>query len=166
MPTITLTIPEWSAVINAAWLRIVTSAKQGLNHATTYERSLIKRLGEEVTGAAGEIAVGKWAGTFFVPSVNTYHRVPDCLQDVEVRSTQYASGHLIVRKNDKVDQTSRRFVLAIVRGDVIRLAGWIYGREAMKDEYLANPNGWREEWFVPQEKLRAMDELQTTAASR
>jgi hypothetical protein len=163
MPTITLTIPEWSAVINAAWLRIVTSAKQGLNHATTYERSLLKRLEEEVTGAAGELAVGKWSGSFFVPSVNTYHRVPDCLEDVEVRSTRLAKGCLIVRDNDADD---RRYVLAIVDGDTIRLAGWMHGRDAKCDEWFQNPHERRPAWFVPQEKLRPMEELQATAASR
>ena len=38
MSTIELTLPEWSAVVDAAWLRIVSSAAQRLDHATTYRR--------------------------------------------------------------------------------------------------------------------------------
>jgi hypothetical protein len=153
---VTLTLPEWSAAFNAAWLRIVASESQGLNPATTYERSRIDRLTEEMTGAAGELAVGKWSNTFFVPSVNTFHRVPDCLKDVEVRSTRLLGGCLIVRGNDADD---RRYVLAIVNGDQILLAGWLYGHEAKRDEWIRDPHNQRPAWFAPQESLRGMDEL-------
>ena len=152
--TVTLTLPEWSAIVDAAWLRIVSSAAQRLNHSTTYSRGMIERLGEEVTGAAGELAVGKWSGRFFVPSVGTFHRVPDCLGNVEVRSTRHSDGHLIVRDNDATD---RRYILAIVGDDSVRLAGWMVGLEARRDEWRrASQRSDRPAWWVPQGQLRSM----------
>lgn len=155
MAQITLTLPEWSAIVDAAWLRIVASAAQRLDAATTYRRSMVERVTEEITGAAGEMAVAKWSGRFFVPSVNTYHRVPDCLGDVEVRSTRHSDGHLIVRDNDAPD---RRYVLAIIGDDSVRLAGWIVGTEARRQEWRrASQRSDRLAWWVPQGELRSME---------
>ena len=157
MIDIELTLPEFGQAVTTAWMRIMASAMQRLNHATTYQRTLVKRLEEEVVGACGEIAVGKYADKWFVPSVNTFHRVPDCLQDVEVRATaHFDTGRLIVRDNDSND---RRYVLALVEGQKVRLAGWIYGHEAKRSEWVQDPHGQRPAWFVPQGALRAMDEL-------
>lgn len=154
MATVCLTLPEWSVVVDAAWLRIVASAVKGLDAATTYKRSMAERISEEITGAAGEMAVAKWSGRFFVPSVNTFHRVPDCLGNVEVRSTRHSDGHLIVRDNDATD---RRYVLAIVATDVT-LAGWILGKDAQRPEWRrASRRSDRQAWWVPQSELQQME---------
>jgi hypothetical protein len=154
---IELTIPEFGQAVSTAWMRIMASAMQRLNHATTYRRTLVKRLEEEVVGACGEIAVGKYADKWFVPSVNTFHRVPDCLGDVEVRATAIVdSGHLIVRDNDSDE---RRFVLALVDGQRVLLAGWAYGHEAKRPEWLRDPHSQRPAWFVPRDALRNICEL-------
>lgn len=154
--TVELTIPEMSMALNAAWLRIVASAQQRLNHKTTYDRPMSKRIQEEFVGACGEIAVGKAANKFFVPSVNTYHRVPDCLSDCEVRSTDREDGALIVRDNDSDE---RKFILAVAVGETVRLVGWLTGRDAKKQEWVKNPHGWRQSWFVPQSALRPIEEV-------
>jgi hypothetical protein len=154
---IELTVMEFGQAVFTAWTRIIASSMQQLNHATTYQRTLVKRLEEEVVGACGEIAVGKYTDKWFVPSVNTFHRVPDCLNDVEVRATaHFKNGHLIVRDNDAED---RRFVLALVDGQRVRLAGWLYGHEAKRSEWVQDPHNQRPSWFVPQSALRGMDEL-------
>lgn len=156
--TVTLSLPEMSVALNAAWLRIVTSAAKGLNSATTYKRSMAKRIQEEFVGACGELAVGKAANTFFVPSVNTFHRVPDCLADCEVRCTEVEGGRLIVRDNDG---DARRYVLGVMAGESVTLVGWIRGSDAKRDEWIDNPNGYRLAWFVPQSALRPIEELIT-----
>jgi hypothetical protein len=145
-----LTLPEFEVAINTARLRIVASAMQRLNHASTYQRDLVKRLDEEVVGACGEMAVGKATGRWFVPSVNTFHRTPDCLKDVEVRATALPTGSLIVRENDADD---RRFVLAIVQAPRVTLVGWMTGSEAKQPEFSRDPHGHRQAWFVPQDRL-------------
>ena len=162
MTTIQLELPEWSAAIDAAWLRIVTSAAKGLNAATTYRRSMVERVSEELVGAAGEMAVAKWRGKFFLPHLNTFHKVADC-GGVEVRSTSHASGHLILRDNDPAD---RRYVLAIVGRDGVTLAGWIQGREGRQPEWRrASRTSDRPAWWVPQESLMAMDSLLERAST-
>ncbi len=154
--TVELTLPEMSMALDAAWLRIVVSAQQGLNHKTTYSRSMSKRIQEEFVGACGEIAVGKAAGVFFVPSVGTFHRIPDCLADCEVRSTDREDGSLIIRDNDSDE---RRYILAVAVGEMVRLVGWLAGRDAKKQGWMRNPHGYRQSWFVPQSALRPIEEV-------
>lgn len=156
MRTITLTLPEQSTALNAAWLRIITSAASGLNHKSTYQRPMVRRIHEEFIGACGEIAVAKSAGVFFLPSVNTFHRVPDFLSDYEVRSTDLPDGSLIVRDND---DDNRRYILATVVDDVVNLVGWIKGKDAKKQEWLRDPGGRRPSWFVPQSHLMPIEEV-------
>lgn len=151
-----LSLPELSLALNSAWMRIVSSAAIGINHKTTYSRPISTRILEEFIGACGEIAVGKASGEFFVPSVGTFHRVPDCLSDCEVRSTDRTDGSLIVRDNDHDD---RRYILAIVTDDKVNLVGWMAGGDAKKPEWRRNPHGHREAWFVPQSSLRPIEEV-------
>lgn len=154
--TVRLTLPEMSAALNAAWLRIVTSASAGLNHKTTYSRPMSKRVLEEFVGACGELAVGKAVGEFFVPSVGTFHRLPDCMNDCEVRSTDRGDGCLIIRDNDS---DARRYIFAVATGEEVRLIGWLRGADAKKPEWKRNPNGYREAWFVPQSALLPIEEI-------
>ena len=160
---VTLSLPEMSLALDAAWLRIVTSAAKGLNHAATYQRSMTKRIQEEFVGACGEIAVGKAADKFFVPSVNTFHRVPDCLGDCEVRCTEVSAGRLIVRDNDS---DTRKYVLGVMVNDTITLVGWILGADAKRDEWIDNPNNYRTAWFVPQNALNPIEELLSCHANQ
>ncbi len=157
--TVQLTLPEWDLAVNTARIRIIASASQGLNHATTYKRDALTRLKEEVVGACGEIGLGKATGQWFVPGLNTFHSVPDCLRDVEVRATDMSYGSLIVRDNDADD---RRFVLAVVSGSRVSLMGWLWGRDAKQARWLRDPHGNRQAWFVPQRALRSMDEFEVT----
>ena len=147
-----LTLVDFNLAVSTSMLRIVASASIGCNHATTYKRSLLKRLHEETVGACGEIAFAKYLGTFFVPSVNTFHVLPD-VGNTEVRTTDNEKGCLIVRDNDSND---RVFVLAIVIENTVKLVGWTYGRDAKVAEFVRDPHGNRPAWFVPQDKLKVI----------
>lgn len=152
-----LSLPEWSAALDAAWLRIATSTAQQLNAATTYERSMVDRVREELIGVAGELAVAKYRGQFFIPGINTFHCKSDCGSDIEVRSTSHPDGHLIVRDNDS---PGRRYVLAVVDGKGIRLAGWMTGENARRPEWRrASKRSDRPAWWVPQEELKDVKEM-------
>jgi hypothetical protein len=117
---------------------------------------MVRRIHEEFIGACGELAVAKSAGVFFLPSVNTFHRVPDFLSDYEIRSTDLPDGSLIVRDND---DNHRRYILATVVDDVVTLVGWIKGEDAKKQEFVRDPGGRRPSWFVPQSSLRPIEEV-------
>jgi hypothetical protein len=135
---------------------MVVSSASRLNHASTYQRTWDKRLQEEVTGAAAEIAVAKSVGAFCIGSVNTFHRVPDVIGGTEVRATQREDGCLIVRDNDDND---RRYVLVTGEAPNLRIAGYLYGHEAKQLQWIRNPHGHRQAWFVPQEALHDWSEF-------
>jgi hypothetical protein len=143
------------SAVTAATMRITISLAKGYNAATTYKRTWLKHLEEEIVGACGEKAFAAYLGQYFVPSVNTFHEIPD-VGEVEVRSTTREDGCLIVRDNDHDD---RPFVLAIVTPPMVELKGWMRGCDAKSDRYKRNPNGHREAWFVPQCDLIPMEEL-------
>ena len=145
---VSLTLQEFLASVEAAKMRM--GASIGLNHASTYQRSFIKRLNEEVVGACVEVAFAKYKEKFWMPGLNTFHLTGD-YGKVETRGTSIPNGKLIIRDND---EDSRPFVLGICDGNTVILAGWLYGHEAKKDEFISNPNGYRQAWFVPQGRLR------------
>ena len=158
MTKISLNFQEVDLAINTARLRMAVSIATQLKiGAESDNRNWIKWYTDELIGACGEIAVAKLGKFFFVPGLNEFHAVPDVFRDVEVRSTANEHGMLVVRDNDVLE---RRFVLAIVRGSVVVLAGWIYGTEGAKSEYLANPYNKTPAWFIPIKKLRPMETFQ------
>lgn len=156
MLEITLTAPEFFSAIEIGKMRFLASEFVKMNHAKTKKRDWIARLRDDVCGACGEMAFGKASGRWFIPSVNTFHRVPDCFEDVEIRGTERLDGSLIVRDDDPED---RRYILATVSAPKVVLVGWLYGHECKKGRFIRNPDNQREAWFVPQENLRPMDEL-------
>ena len=151
-----LTYAEFFHAVSAAQVRMAASTGAGLNAATTYHRTWIRRLVEETCGACGEMAIAKWQDRWFVPGLGTFHTFADLFGDVESRGTDNEKGSLIVRDNDDDD---RKFVLALVKGPEVTLAGWLYGAEAKVEAYARDPNGYRPAWFVPAANLRDIETL-------
>jgi hypothetical protein len=158
---ISLKFQEFDLAINTARLRMAVSIATKLKFgAKSGNRTWIKRFFDEVIGVCGEIAVAKLGKFYFVPGLNEFHIVPDVFRDVEVRSTDRYDGCLVIRDNDVLE---RRFILAIVNGSDVVLAGWIYGTEGAKSEYLRNPNNHVPAWFIPINKLRPMETFNVQA---
>ncbi len=141
---------EFFHAVDTARSRMMVSMAMRINAATTYKRSLNQRINEEVVGAVGEIAIAKTLDAFHIGSVNTFHRVPDCIADTEVRATSFENGSLIIRDNDP---ENRCYVLVVGEAPTVRIAGWIMGYDAKQDEWIKNPHGHRTAWFVPQSAL-------------
>ena len=151
-PTITLMPWEFKFCVDVANQRMASSQQKALNHASTYERGHLKRIEEEVIGACAEMVAAKYLGKFWSPSVDTFHKVPDIEPNIEVRGTIGEHNSLIVRRNDADD---RWYILVVGKPPTMTVIGCIQGAEAKQDRWLRNPNGHREEWFVPQSALRA-----------
>ena len=151
--TVKLSLAEFHVAVSTATIRMIASESLGCNSATTYQRTYLKRLEEETIGACGEIAFQKYRGKFFVPSVNTFHREADVDENIEIRGTANPKGRLIVREND---DDNKVYIFTIVYGDKVVLMGWIWGRDAKKEQFLDNPDKRREAWFVPVGKLNPM----------
>jgi hypothetical protein len=82
---------------------------------------------------------------------------PDVGANLQVRSTEYATGHLIVHPGDSAKDL---FILVIVRGRNLTLKGWLPGCEAQEPKYWGDKfsNG-RPAFFVPQGDLRPCEAL-------
>lgn len=154
--SVNLTIEDLHAGLRASWQRINSGHSKGLNHATTYQRTWLERCNQELIGALGEVAVSRYFGIHnFVCTLGTFHHTPDC-DGIEVRSTDNQRGGLIIRDNDN---ENRPYVLALVEGPTVILAGWLYGLEAKQPIWERNPNAYRPCWIVPQSALRHVDTL-------
>lgn len=108
----------------------------------------------DIEGAAAEMALAKALNIFWGGSVNTF-KLPD-VGGLQVRHTQHENGCLIVRKGDDLDAV---FVLVTGSHPHYKISGWTFGRDAMKDCYVRDPNSNYPAWFVPQSDLVSMGEL-------
>lgn len=154
---IELSLAEFAVAVQSAMTRVLVSAGQQLNHASTYKRTYLERLQEETVGCCAELAMGKLVNRYVIPTVGTFHEVPDYLEDLEIRATARLDGRLIVRDNDA---NNRRYVFATATGQQVVFHGWLYGHEAKQDRWLTDPNGYRPAWFVPQSALHPIETLE------
>jgi hypothetical protein len=109
----------------------------------------------EIDGAAAEIAVAKYLGVYWEPSVNTF-KAPD-VGTYQVRSTPLQHGCLIVRSNDKDTET---YVLVICETATrYRIVGMMTGADAKQIHYFkdASTRGVKA-WWVPQGDLFPLPE--------
>jgi hypothetical protein len=138
--------------------RISESGKSGRDHARSIDRPIEQRRLDEYVGCLGEIAVAKYLGIPWNPRMNVFHTIPDA-GHLDVRATTCQGGRLIIRHDDPPD---RGFVFVTTeehRGAPMLLRGWLWAREAHRDEWLDNPNGQRQSWWAPVHGLRPMDTL-------
>jgi hypothetical protein len=108
-----------------------------------------------IQGAAAELAVAKFLGTYWEGHVNTFQRRPDVM-GAEVRWSSVAT--LKRRPKDPADM---KYIL--VTGEIPRLTihGWMWGHEIEALGNYADP-GERgvPAWFISAEQLHPMSEFQ------
>ena len=117
-----------------------------------------KALDIHLLGAAGEVAVASYLnlkGELF-KETEAKRGSCDLPGNVDVKTRSRHSYDLIVQRHDKAD---KKFVLVTVENQQTLIHGWCYGREAMKEEYWADPARGRPAYFVPKEALHSMDAL-------
>lgn len=79
---------------------------------------------------------------------------------IEVKTRSKHCYDLIVQRNEVAD---KKLVLVTVQGQEIKLHGWAYAGEVMKEEFWSDPAGGRPAFFVPKSQLRDMSELEVKA---
>jgi hypothetical protein len=114
------------------------------------KRTKLGILNHSIIGTIGEIAFAKFADRFFIPQVNTFHGVPDCFENIEVRSSD-KHKYLITRNDDEPD---RKYVKVMTNGNAALIVGWLWGEETRQDEYFITEEGKRDCWMVPHSQLR------------
>lgn len=150
MATVTLNPWEFKACVDVANQRMAISNEKNLNHASTYQRTHLERMEQEITGACGEMAVCKALGKFWTPSVNTFHTVADITPEIEVRATRHMNGCLIVRDNDPSD---RYYFLVVGEPPTVEVVGYMLGEKAKHPTFMRDPHNQRPAYFVPQKML-------------
>lgn len=108
-----------------------------------------------IEGACAEFAAAKALGEEWRPQTEELDDdVGDLGAGRQIRSTTRPNGRLIVHEADADDH---KFLLAIVLLPDVKLAGWLYGREAKRPEFWADPSKKnRPAFFVPQSALRRL----------
>ena len=114
----------------------------------------------DIVGSLGELAVAKALNLYWEPVTDKKLKsLPGDVEGYQVRSTRHQTGKLIVYKTDPDDAP---FILAVVREPEVCLAGWVWGAEA---KHLVSPKqgATAPEFWIPQDSLRSMTELQELA---
>lgn len=110
----------------------------------------------DVEGLLAEAAAAKALGLPYTPVVGDLDTsLGDIGPGLQVRSTRYASGNLLVHDSD---DDEHRFILVTGIYGVYDIRGWIYAREG-KHKQLWKVNGGRGAYWVPQVRLRPMETL-------
>lgn len=100
-----------------------------------------------IDGACAELAVCKALGIYWI-ALSGPTAEGDVGRNIQVRSTRYADGHLIIRSRDS---DNARYVLVTCRAPAYVVAGWMTGTEAKTDMFLrTNDRDPRPFWEVPQ----------------
>lgn len=106
--------------------------------------------GIDITSSMAELAVAKATGAYWFAHVGSADtELPGDVGNLQVRSTGYATGCLVLHKADDDDA---KFLLVIANAPRFKIAGWMFGKDGKKEKY------WKTEWerpcyLVPQDDL-------------
>jgi len=114
--------------------------------------------GIHIEGACGEAAVAKYLNIFYNGNIGNLSAcdVNNNARNVEVRTAAKNHHSLILHKSDKDDSV---YILVCGEAPVFNIKGWVMGRDGKKNEYWKDPTNNRPAFFVPQNALKPMTEL-------
>jgi len=108
----------------------------------------------DIEGLLAEAAVAKALGIYYAPVTGALDTsLGDVLPGVQVRSTKYLTGNLLMHDSDADDH---KFILVVGGSGEYRLAGWILGKRGKLKKYIKSNKG-RSAYWVPQEDLVPFD---------
>jgi hypothetical protein len=104
----------------------------------------------DIEGVAAEMAYCKYRGIEWRPT--TFHEA-DVGDNVQIRHTERDDGSLIFKPRDK-KLSDHWFVLVTGKDGRYDVAGYMKGRDCMRDEWLRSPYGEKSTaWFAPKTAL-------------
>ena len=109
--------------------------------------------GLHIEGACGELAFARAVDRYWAGPVNNF-KDADLGDKVQVRTRTHHNQDLIVREGDSPDHA---YVLVTGKAPEFRVWGWIWGRDAKREEWHANYGGYGWAYFVPKDALRPVD---------
>ena len=149
--TVTLTYPEVMQAAQVGIMRLVGNMKRGLSDK--FGTREVDRWGVDIEGACGEMATAKYLGHYWSGSIGNFYAAD--VGKLQVRTTQYANGHLIVHSEDSDDHV---FILVTGKAPAFSIHGWIAGAEAKSDKWWTERTG-RPAFFVPGIELAPIETL-------
>jgi hypothetical protein len=115
-----------------------------------------ERYAQTIMGQMGEEALCKYFKIYPAAGVE---RITDVDPGgFEIRTTHHHNGHLLIYKNDIPKKLETKFVLVCGHWPDFQLIGWILGKDGAQEPYW-RPEGKQACWWIPQNKLRPMSEI-------
>lgn len=158
MPFTKISPDEFSIIVQVASNRAISALKKNLKDSVNRKRDWVEDLEMHVKGVVGEYAAAKVLGIPFTGSVDTFKSETDLSGNIEVRFRSNPTWDLIVRPTDGLDNKKVVLVRGLPPG-AVEVAGWIWGREAKREEWWKNHGNLKPAWWVPAEALRPMEEI-------
>lgn len=95
----------------------------------------------DIDGMIGELAFGKafnlWPDLDVRPQSGTYDFLSKQGSKIDVKSTRHKTGKLLVNVKKKPDSADI-YVLAVIDGNKVNIAGYMKTEEIMSDKYLTD----------------------------
>ena len=152
MVTIKLSNAELYVAGHVGTMRRVASIQKKIPDTKNSKRGFWET---DADGAAAEMAVAKYFGVYWVPSVNA-GKASDVL-NFQVRSTSWQNGKLIIRTKDKKNE---KYILVTVNVDICNIVGWTWADDAKKEKFWKPEDHTGESaWWVPQSELQPMETI-------
>jgi hypothetical protein len=108
-------------------------------------------------GCLAELAVARWLGSEWVDFATDFKRLRSDVGGLQVRSTEVSYGRMLLHPGDPDDQA---FILARThREPTIYLVGWMFGKEAKRDEWWGELKPGRPCYIVNNGALLPMEAL-------
>jgi hypothetical protein len=108
-----------------------------------------------IEGACGELAVAKYLGAYWKPTVNTFksgHDVAGC----QVRTRSKEDYDLLVRPDDKDEDI---YVLVTGYAPRYRIRGWMRGKDAKQKRWVHAYGNRPPAYFIPADELNPPEDL-------
>jgi hypothetical protein len=108
--------------------------------------------GQDIEGAAAEMAVAKLLGRYYVPALHVQTDGEGDVAQYQVRSTSHENGCLLVKTGDADEDV---FILVTGRAPTLNVRGWMKAGDGKRAEWWREVRG-RTAFFVPQSALRPL----------
>lgn len=153
---VTLTAEQTAHAVTIARRRQAEAERQGCQGKHGGHTSGADSLRDHYLGMIGEVAVAVILGHPLPETVNTF-KAPDLPGRIQVRCRSKHTYELIVRPVDDNDDV---FVHATTEDRrLVRVWGWLLGRDAKLDRWLQTHGGRAPAYFIAPQELHPLREL-------
>lgn len=151
---IEITVEDFMVASTKASLRQIWNIRKGRighDHGSFSKRRIGQRLQDSILGAIAAIVTARFTN---LPETDFFDNTksPDLAGKLEVRSTDYPNGHLLLHEISKDDAY---YILVIIEELNAKIYGWIKAKDGKRKEY------WREGdpgyYAVPQSALNPIN---------